>query len=407
MQIYIVSLIVLFALAGCKLSDDAKAKVKEKVEEEIERIKHQYNEYKGEKDDRGERPFEVVYQKDENAKTPIINSSCTTNQVAKHIYFQTQAEASNNIYSKLQNLYSYPSRGILRPVWDVRYTNPINLYINGNNGLKYPNHSKLTGLDARTGIHNTTVGTAYSKTNISGTVAQTKCVNGLIAAGLTLNLFDSPVQAITYAGPQSTFAYHMKLDSDISPWKENQKGNLIMQAYFDMPIYNNFETNIGGSVSFALFLYNKKIKKYLSYIITAYAFGEAWQKEKAGIRFDPTTNIIHVATVVKDSSWWSTISPKSKSIQEIFNTPNKKTKDDGKWNDFYRVNISYQNLLAVLNELKTNPPAEVAGQDFGLNPENWEVKLLAIQYELEEQGGKASLSGSFRGFEAYTSHLPL
>ena len=83
------------------------------------------------------------------------------------------------------------------------------------------------------------------------------------------------------------------------------------------------------------------------------------------------------------------------------------TSDDGKWDDFYRTNISYQNLLAVLNELKTNPPAEVAGQDFGLSPQDWQVTLLAVQYELEEQGGKALLGGSFRGFEVYTSELPL
>ena len=60
----------------------------------------------------------------------------------------------------------------------------------------------------------------------------------------------------------------------------------------------------------------------------------------------------------------------------------------------------------VLNEIRKNPPAEVAGQNFGLNPEDWEVTLVAIQYELQEEGGKASVSGSFSGFGAYTSDLP-
>jgi len=135
--------------------------------------------------------------------------------------------------------------------------------------------------------------------------------------------------------------------------------------------------------------------------------GEAWQKEKAGIRFDPTTSIIHVATVIQADSWWTTISPRSKAIQEVFDTPNKTTKDDNTWNSFYRTNISYQNLLAVLNALKNNPPEEIAGQDFGSSPEDWEVTLIAVQYEIEEQGGKALLAGSFSGLEAYISENPL
>ncbi|NPA29039.1 MAG: hypothetical protein GXO33_02525, partial [Epsilonproteobacteria bacterium] len=53
-----------------------------------------------------------------------------------------------------------------------------------------------------------------------------------------------------------------------------------------------------------------------------------------------------------------------------------------------------------------NPPPNVAGQNFGSNPEDWEVLLIGIQYELAEEGGKALLAGSFRGFEAGISRLP-
>ena len=97
----------------------------------------------------------------------------------------------------------------------------------------------------------------------------------------------------------------------------------------------------------------------------------------------------------------------SKSIKEVHPIAHKKTPDDQQWGDFYRVNISYQNLLAVLNELNTNPPKGALGQKFGLKPQDWEVTSVMIQYELEETGGKATLSGSFKDFEVYVSENPL
>jgi len=53
--------------------------------------------------------------------------------------------------------------------------------------------------------------------------------------------------------------------------------------------------------------------------------------------------------------------------------------------------------------LKTNPPVGAENTDFGISPEDWEVTSIMVQYELEESGGKALLSGSFRGFNAYIS----
>jgi hypothetical protein len=393
-----ISLLLLFTLSSCEYVD--------KAQKEYDRIKYDYEEYVG-PDDRGPKPFTVVYQQDENAKSILIPAQCSANQTPKHIYFGTQADAQRNIFNAIKNLSSYPSAGILKPFWDIRYTNPVSTYIQGSTATHYPNHSTLTGLDARSGTRNVTVGSGLSQVDTAGVVAQSKCVGGVMAAGTTLNLHDSPEQVLTYAGIANTFVYQIHTNNHIRPWKADTKGNLIVQSSFDTPLYHNFEQNIGGSVAFNIFLYNPKIKKHLNYVIGVYAFGEAWQREKAGIRFDPTTNIIHVATVIKDTSWWTTKSPTSKAIQEVFNIAGKTSTDDGKWNDFYRTNISYQNLLAVLNELKKNPPPEVTGQDFGLAPQDWEVTLLAIQYELEEQGGKASVSGSFRGFESYISEDPL
>ena len=95
------------------------------------------------------------------------------------------------------------------------------------------------------------------------------------------------------------------------------------------------------------------------------------------------------------------------SIQEVEESSSKRTKDDGKWNDFFRVNIAHQNLLAMLQELKDTPPAGTEEKDFGLNPAEWDVTNVMLQYELEEKGGKALFSGSFHGFEVYTSHNPI
>lgn len=395
-------LMILFTLSSCELLDKAKDK--------YEDYKNQYEELSDFRE-RGTNPYIPDFQSDEAPKTAIINAQCSNNQVPKYIHFDTQAEASQNIFTAIQNLYSYPFQGILKPFWDSRYTNPMSQYITGISATHYPNHSELTGLDARSGTRNITVGTGLSQVDASASVMQSECVGGIVTAGTTLNLHDAPEQDLTYAGIVSTFIYQIHIDNHISPWKTNKSGNLMMQASFNKPIYRNFSSNIGGSVSFNVFLYNPKINKHLNYVIGIYAAGVAWQREKSGIRFDPTTNVLHVATVIKKDNkytWWSTKTnkPNTKYIKEI-SSKNTNTKDDGKWDDFYRTNITYQNLLAVLNQLKTNPPEAVVGQDFGLSPEDWEVTLLGVQYELEEQGGKALLSGSFRGFEAYMSELPL
>jgi len=53
------------------------------------------------------------------------------------------------------------------------------------------------------------------------------------------------------------------------------------------------------------------------------------------------------------------------------------------------------------------PPKGAENQSFGLNPSEWKITAIAIQYELDEKGGKATFSGSFNGFEAYVSQYPI
>jgi predicted transcriptional regulator len=135
--------------------------------------------------------------------------------------------------------------------------------------------------------------------------------------------------------------------------------------------------------------------------------GEGWINEKKKPLWDPTTKMVHISSVIDKNSIFSTMSPKSKKIVKITSKPKKFREKIDNWNDFYRVNITYDNLYKVLKELRDNPPPEADGEDFGLSPQDWEVSSVYIQYELEEDGGDALLSGSFKGFEVYTSKLPL
>ena len=385
-------------LIGCDIVDKAKRQIHE--------IIYQYEENQYNKN-RGEKPFEVEYQKDPSKKTRIISAQCGNNKSTKYVYYDTPQNAHSTYNHDIKYFASYPTQGTLIPFWDIRYVNPVTKYIDSGNQPEYADHSKYTGLDIRSGNKNIGIGTSASKTDASGSIAQSKCVDGTLAGGTTLNLYDAPNQSLDYGGPHTSFKYSFESTAGIRPWKANKTGNLMIQSYFNTPLYISHTKNIGGGVSFGLFLYNKRNGKHLNYVIGVFAAGEAWIREKAGIRYDPTTNVVHVATVIKESSWWSTISLDSNTIEQIFKTSDKDTRKTKNWNNFYRVNISYQNLFAVLTALKDNPPADVVGEDFGLNPEDWELSSIMIQYELDEIGGAAVLSGSFKGFEAYLSQSPL
>ena len=379
----------------------------DKVEEEVERVQNQYQEYTGNEQDRGEKPFVTTFQETPILNATLVSSKCANNDALQYFAYMTHSQAQSSYFTDTSSLISTPENSRFKPFLDIRYFNNVSKYMNGGSYDYYPNHSIFTGLDTREGSSNIAIGTDASKVDSSGGIVQAECINGEVAVGVSINLFDAPEQDIPYGGPQSTLVYQLNQTAITSPWNGEQKGNLILQGYFDEPIYINHSENTGGSVSFGLFLHNKVSGKKLNFVIAIYAIGEAWIKEKAGIKFDPTTNIVHVATLIKDTSWWSTRSPSSNEMKEISSTPTKRATDDGVWNNLYRVNISYQNLLAVLDELQKNPPQGAEGVNFGMSPEDWEVSSIMLQYELEESGGMALLSGSFKGFEAYTSVDPI
>lgn len=401
----ILSIVTALLFGGCSVNDKIDSAVG-KAQDAYENIKAKYEEYRGEDEQNLPRPFEVVFQNDESTRTTVITSECGYNESVQYVYYTTPADTQRVLYDT-QNLITYPGVSLLKPFWDLRYINPMEKYINGGNYDHYPNHGEYTGLDTRTGNRNVGIGTASSQIDPAGGIAQAECVNGYLAAGTTINLNDAPSQFIYYGGPQSTFTYQLGKTSLTSPWRSDGTGNLVLQAHFDKPIYHNYGNNAGGGVYFALFLRNRNSNLTLNVIIGLYVMGDAWIQEKRQILYDPTTRIVHIATIASDDSWWCTKGTTSKALQELQSTPNAKTSDDGLWNDFYRINISYQNLLAILKELKTNPPAGAEGQNFGLNPADWDVSTVMVQYELEENGGKAVFSGSFSKFEVYISKNPI
>lgn len=110
---------------------------------------------------------------------------------------------------------------------DIRYANPVTQHVHNFNASWTPKHYKYTGLDARTGYRNSVVETYASTYNTSASVTQAECINGNLAFGTTINLYDVHEQTLTYAGPETTFAYNFG-DTSIRPWKSNKTGNYMM-----------------------------------------------------------------------------------------------------------------------------------------------------------------------------------
>lgn len=398
--IYLLLVSMIFLLNGCALMD----KIQDKAQELYEEAKKKYAEYHGEGNENKPKPFTVVYQADPNNRQVLVSSSCGANHAIPYVYYHSPVDTVNVLHDT-RSYISYPGSG--KPYWDIRYVDPVRIIMNGGTYDSLPNHGTFTGLDTRSGDRNIGIGTDAAIVDAQGGITQSECVRGQLAGGVTINLNNAPEQFINYGGPQSTFVYLIGNNPLSFPWKQDGTGNLALQAFFDKPLYFNYADNIGGSVSFGLSLKNRRTGVIINYIIGIYAAGEAWIREKRKIQFDPTTRIVHVGTVVSDESWWSTNSPTSKLITGIRPAHNERTVDDGQWPDFFRVNVAYQNLKALLNELNTHPPAGAEGQNFGSDPSEWQITSIMIQYELEEEGGAASFSGSFFGFEAYISQLPI
>jgi hypothetical protein len=392
-------IIPLLFLGGCSWED-----VEDTVKDAISDLKEKYEEYRGEGEQDKPKPFTVVYQANPNDRRVLISASCTANGTPAYVYYPTPADTAS-APSDTYTFISTPQKQ--KPYWDIRYIRPVSAYARNSRATEYADHSIYTGLDARSGANNIEIGTETAKSNPIGSTIQAVCIDGQLAGGALINLNDAFNQPIYYGGPQATFTYKIGNTPLASPWKSDGTGNLALQASFNHPFYINYAQNEGGGVYFVLFLKNKRTGAILNYVIALYATGDAWIKEKRGIQFDPTTGFVHVATAVSDKSWWSTKSPASRDITPFVPAETSKRTDTFQWPEFFRVNIEYKNLQALLQELRQKPPAGATGVDFGTDPSEWSITAIMIQFEIEESGGAALLAGSFRGFEAYITKLPI
>jgi len=328
----------------------------------------------------------------------VISSACNN---VNYVHYDTIVDAQYNYYNDTRYLKSYPNRNILKPFWDIRYVNPVTKYENGGSYNYYPSHYKYTGLDTRYGYKNIGIGTSASRWDASGSISQSECIDGALAGGTTINMYDAPVQSLEYSGPQSTFKYEFG-DNSVRPWKSNGTGNYMLQGRFDNPFWGRWDRkNIGGGVNFGVYLYNTRTGKRLSYIIGLYAFGMGRTNEVIDMQFDPTTDIPHISTVAKNNTIYATKSRWSKSIQGARRNMITYSHTKGShWTDFFRVNITYDNLKAALSKVNI-----FSSRD--RNPQDWVVESSMIQYELEEadKNGngfkRATLTGSFWNFKTY------
>ena len=188
-----------------------------------------------------------------------------------------------------------------------------------------------------------------------------------------------------FGGPQSTIIYRPKQKD--YPWVNNQ--NLMMQVEFTGLSYQNFNTNLGGNVSFNFFIANRVTKERINYVISVYALNNGWREEQKDILWDPSTQTNFVSTVVNKGTKYSTIS----NISSVIDTQQ----------GFFRVNVSSEDLTEVI--LKINEQSQKNSSVTDLY--NWYVDFISIQFELEEEGGDARLTGSFKNFEAYITTSPM
>ena len=336
---------------------------------------------------------------------PIISAYCKGSEKVQFLYYQTIPAAHSGYPNDTKNLVTTVGKTKGKPYWDTRYVNQLHKITDGTSIGVLPNHAEFTGLDTRTGDQNIAYGTSASTMSSGGSVAQVKCIDDVLTGGTMVNLEDAPSQRLEYSGPQSTFAYKLASVPITSPWEANGTGNLMIQSRFDTPLYKNFGGNIGGGVNFGFFIKNKKTGIYLNYVVAVYTIGArgaaARMNEISTLMFDTTTKVVHVGSAIQEGTKYTTKSPYSKTTTLVKDGEIKATLDDGKWENFFRVNVSYENLMNVLKK------GQSEGKNFGLNPEDWELVSIMIQYELEEEGGKGSLSGSFQSFQVFATKNPI
>lgn len=303
----------------------------------------------------------------------IIDSGCSGKVFPRWDYVKYYIPLNKNkvIY---KNIIS-PQSG-----WRIGYTNEMKeLKLN-----TYPDYGQYIGISADQNAF--VVGTSNAHFDPSASSMITKCHQGNIAGGIMLNLYDSPEQEITYGGVNATF-YHEFPYNNIKPWMDN--GNLMIQTYLVEPWYLNAGNNRGGEIDFNIFLRHEQTT--INYIINIH-HTHGIPKEQIHT-IDPNTGAIHVTSIIKNGTKFTEKSTYSESTSII--STNLKHPPYHNFNRFYRVNITYDNLKRLLQELQLHS-----------NPADWSVAMIGVFFEVEEKLDKASLAGAFHAFEAYITDKP-
>jgi len=317
---------------------------------------------------------------------PIVSPYCWNNQDIEYLYYRTPADADREHYNNLYNrgLFTNPYSNTFKPMWDLRYVNPSSSLFDA------ANHANYTGLDTRDGYRASAFGTSISRWNNAGSIVQTKCVNGILTGGVMVNLWDAVDQSIeeVKGGPQASLMYHFS--GDVRPWVNGK--SLRLQANFDRPIYTKSPGNMGGNISFVATIQNiYDPKKQFYYVMPVWSYGKGYTRNQSWQNDGNLPFVVAPFTSTHNDGTRYAIAYKY-SNQTFEVTPNTRpnpTSDDGKWPHFFRAYVPYRSLQKALSD-----------RGYNSRPEDWKVIMLGIQYEIEENGGKGSIAGSFYGFRA-------
>lgn len=338
--------------------------------------------------------------------TPIISPACAYNAPVSYLSYTSTSEANQNFYNDVsrRNLFSNPNIA-LKPIWDSRSQNTMSSLSQGGG----QDAEIYTGLNSKYGKQNSAYGTNASEQDPSGSIMQSKCVNGELAGGTIINLWDAPTVSIKDGGIANTFGYMLD-NASVYPWKSNGIGNIMIQAAFNMPVYNVSNNNEGGNVNFNLYMYNESANQHLNYIITIFGYRNGYNINNNGPqRIDSQTNIMFVSSNIKSNlNKYVTPSRYSNETMKVSGSAHITNSNSDNWPYFFRTNISYRNLQNTLNEINAHRSRE---NRLDNNPAHWKVTYASIQYEIEEGGShaankKASIAGSFTSFGVYSSDYP-
>lgn len=291
----------------------------------------------------------------------------------------------------------------MAPYWDFRYVNTLS---NSGQPLpQYANHLPYSGINSTASSSGALAwGTNASVYDSTGSLVQTKCVNGYLAASAMVNGWDA-VAVNTFGGPAATWTYqflgsngYTGSNTTATPWNADGSGNLMLQGAFIQPFRYTTSSLGGAEVNFNVFLSNKNdLTKNINFVISVYRSNGNLLNKQESINLDTSNAVRFVSTLVKDGTNWVTKSPYSNTATVM--TGN--TLSSESWPYFYRVNITYANLLNVLNELKKIRGNE-NGQIYGSKPEDWKLTNVAVQTEITDSYNQ-SVGSSVRAFEVYLS----